>query len=85
MVAEHQRVREVEVERDQATPFVSARLDQRPVRRARHRLLDHCRDIVTGVAQQIRASGTEVFVELDLQAECFRGTSTYRSRDISAP
>jgi hypothetical protein len=52
---------------------------------AGHLLTGNCRNIVTGVIQDIKTTPTEILIEFDLHAGEVIGIGTYRSRLISAP
>ena len=69
-------IREVEVQRDQATTLVSARGDERGIGRRCHRLVSNRRDIVTRRAENGGATLPEILVKLEFHALCFVGKST---------
>lgn len=79
------RVAEFEIESDETSSFLTRSLDDLIVAGRAETFLADGRDIVIGGSKKGMGSMAEVLVELELQWRSLRGTSTYRSRDISAP
>ena len=82
---EAERVREVDVECDQAALLRSAGVQEGRVLGRTKALLDDRRHIVARILEERDAPRANVLVELQLQRVPAIGVSTYRSRDISAP
>jgi len=76
---------EIEVERDECPSFDPARFDQFFVTSTAEVLTGNGCYVVTGCQEEIYCPVAQVFVELCFQAGRSRGTSTNRSRLISAP
>jgi hypothetical protein len=60
-------------------------LGQGPSPTADESLLRDGSDVMSSVAEEGGAALSQILVELDLHADSTNETSTYRSRDISAP
>ena len=73
---ETQRVAEVEIESDQTPAFGTTGFDEPVVSGRRQAFLHHRGDVVSRRPQDVRSAVAEVLVELDLQDDASRGTST---------
>jgi hypothetical protein len=71
--------------RDQTTAFGAAMFDDRRVVCRAQMVLGYSRHVVTGDAKHLGAALAVILVQLELHGLDSTGTSTNRSRDISAP
>ena len=68
-----------------ATSLPATRLKHRLVVSARQSLTEYRFHIVPGIGKDLLHGSPQVLVEFQLHASASMRTSTYRSRDISAP
>ena len=73
---EAQRVAEIQVESDQTPAFGTTDFDEPVIAGRRQSFLYHRGDVMSSRPQDTRSPVAEVLIELDLQADVSRGTST---------
>lgn len=79
------RIAEIQIKSNQGASFVPAEIDQAPVTGGAESLAGHGGHIMIGPPQALGSARGEVLVEFELQLSVPVGSSTLRSRDISAP
>lgn len=80
-----ERVGEVEIKGNEGSALTMAMKDEVAIHGPGKTLFKDGRYIVAGFADDTGRSVAEILVKLDLQRDFSTGSSTYRSRDISAP
>lgn len=75
----------VQIQRDKTALFSTTGIENQEIGSTLQSLIEYSVYLVTGFLKYLLRSRTEVFVQFEFHAAIPSGTSTKRSRDISAP